>query len=114
MFGQFRCSRRPKANDLASGIKDPERNTLAPSQCTSNVDRSVLTVVKIGGSVLTDQAAYRRTAEVLATRVRERASERIVAVVSAGATNGCRSSTSTVVSVPDGIRAAYNQAGGRR
>jgi hypothetical protein len=77
------------ANDLASGIKDPERNTLAPSHCTANVDRSVLTVVKIGVSVSTDPAAYRRTAEFLATRVRERASERIVAVVSAGATNGC-------------------------
>lgn len=60
-------------------------------------------VLKIGGSVLTGPQAYARAATFLATRLRERPAERIVAIVSAesGVTDALLDEARAIVDDPD-------------
>lgn len=60
-------------------------------------------VIKIGGSVLTKPSAYRRVARMLAGRIAERPTDRMVAVVSAeaGVTDGLLASAREIVCDPD-------------
>ncbi len=62
-----------------------------------------VTVVKIGGSVLTGPAAYRRAAEFLSGRLAEHPGERLVAVVSAenGVTDSLLAAAQEIVGDPD-------------
>jgi aspartate kinase len=61
------------------------------------------TIVKIGGSVLTGQAAYRATAEFIARRLERNAAERLVVVVSAesGVTDALLELASGITRNPD-------------
>lgn len=60
-------------------------------------------VLKIGGSVLTGPAAYRRVARLIANRIAERPGERILAIVSAeeGLTDALLASARELVCDPD-------------
>ena len=62
-----------------------------------------ITVIKLGGSVLSGPQAYRRAAAYLATRVCTRAEERVVAVVSAefGHTDALLAAALEIVDAPD-------------
>lgn len=62
-----------------------------------------VSVLKIGGSVLTGAGAYRRAAEFVADRRRQRPAERILVVVSAeqGTTDALLASARDVVDEPD-------------
>ena len=92
------------ASDVTyAAVADLERDLRDPADRVEEREDSDLTVVKIGGSVLTDVAAYRRTAEFLAARVRRREGGRIVAVVSAeqGATDALLSHATEIAADPD-------------
>jgi aspartate kinase len=60
-------------------------------------------VLKIGGSVLTGAAAYRRAARIIGTRLAERPDERILAIVSAeeGLTDALLATARDIVCDPD-------------
>ena len=62
-----------------------------------------VTVIKIGGSVLTDGAAYKRAASFVEARLREQPEERFVVVVSAeyGATDRLLDTARAIVAEPD-------------
>jgi aspartate kinase len=62
-----------------------------------------ITVIKVGGSVLTDGAAYRRAAAFIASRLSEHPDERLVVVVSAehGVTDTLLATAREIVDVPD-------------
>jgi aspartate kinase len=66
------------------------------------MSNSVLTVIKIGGSVLTDAAAYRRAGRFLADRLSTNPDERILAIVSAerGLTDALHASARDLVAEP--------------
>jgi aspartokinase len=64
--------------------EDPAAQRHADRAATDvETSNRVLTIIKIGGSVLTDEAAYRRTADLIAKRLKENAAQRLVVVVSA-------------------------------
>ena len=65
--------------------------------------RHPVTVVKLGGSVLTSPAAYRRAAGFIAARLVESPGERVLAVVSAeyGATDALLSEAREIAGEPD-------------
>lgn len=71
------------------------------SERTTPAPRTI--VIKIGGSVLTKPSAYRPVARMLADRITERPTDRIVAVVSAeaGVTDGLLASAREIVCDPD-------------
>lgn len=62
-----------------------------------------LTVIKVGGSVLTGSAAYRRAAVFIAARLREHPDERLVVVVSAeyGVTDALLATAREIADPPD-------------
>src|SRR5688500_17730283 len=62
-----------------------------------------ITVIKVGGSVLTDDAAYRRAATFVAARLTEHPDDRLVVVVSAehGVTDALLATAREIVDVPD-------------
>ena len=63
----------------------------------------MLSVLKIGGSVLRDAASYAATAEFLRGRLAEQTGERLVVIVSAqyGATDELLSEAEAIASEPD-------------
>lgn len=70
---------------------------------TQSLASALITVIKVGGSVLTDGAAYRRAATFVAARLREDPDERLVVVVSAeyGVTDALLATAREIVEVPD-------------
>lgn len=70
---------------------------------TCDAPATAVTVIKIGGSVLTGPAAYRRAAAFLVQRLAEHPDERLVAVVSAeyGVTDRLLATAQEIVANPD-------------
>ena len=69
----------------------------------TEISPRTISVVKVGGSVLTGQAAYRRVAAHIGERLCARSSERLVVVVSAeiGTTDSLLATSREIVSEPD-------------
>ena len=63
----------------------------------------MLSVLKVGGSVLRDDASYAATAQFLKDRLAERPDERLVVIVSAeyGATDRLLAEAQSITDVPD-------------
>lgn len=76
---------------------------MVTATCERPAPAATVTVIKIGGSVLTGPAAYRRAASFLVQRLAEHPNERLVAVVSAeyGVTDRLLSTARGIVANPD-------------